>query len=411
MDTDTGIKVLFMIFIFLVALIFGLMPYAVKSCRSNMSLIGLANAFSGGIFLAIALLHIIPEAHTHYLIYLHKEASGADYDSHSHGTTRGVTTREVNLNGNHRNLHGVDNVHEFLELGFPLPYFMVFLGYTLILILDKVMFDSHSLVHDHDHNPVRESFRKSLIGRRRSNSHAELDLDLRNGKAAYEDNKNYNEFKDEDDAGDNEEDGINEGIRRFLSKADRFSARMSSALSQKHKKGVGRARANMGLNKANTGEPNSNGPFGATPSFITDDSSVAETPVKSIRCDLTPYILMIALSVHSVFEGIAMGLQADVADIWSFLIAIGTHKWAAAMSLGISLSQSLENRPNTLKSLIMIFALATPIGIVFGMVVMDAPPLINIIFSGLSGGTFIYIAASEVVVEEFSIPKNKWVKL
>jgi hypothetical protein len=45
------------------------------------------------------------------------------------------------------------------------------------------------------------------------------------------------------------------------------------------------------------------------------------------------------------------------------------------------------------------------------MLIMEAPPLVNIIFSGLAGGTFLYISASEVVVEEFSVPKCKWIKL
>ena len=39
---------------------------------------------------------------------------------------------------------------------FPLPYFLVFCGYTLVLIIDKVMFDSHALLegpdgHGHGH--------------------------------------------------------------------------------------------------------------------------------------------------------------------------------------------------------------------------------------------------------------------
>mmetsp|Transcript_17023 Transcript_17023/g.14964 ORF Transcript_17023/g.14964 Transcript_17023/m.14964 type:complete len:139 (+) Transcript_17023:868-1284(+) len=120
---------------------------------------------------------------------------------------------------------------------------------------------------------------------------------------------------------------------------------------------------------------------------------------------------MIALSIHSVFEGIAVGLQDDAADIWSFLIAIGTHKWAAAMSLGISMSSNLVHSPSQVKLLILMFALATPIGIIIGMIAMDSSDIINITFSSLAGGTFLYIAASEVVVEEFSVPTNKWMKL
>ena len=120
---------------------------------------------------------------------------------------------------------------------------------------------------------------------------------------------------------------------------------------------------------------------------------------------------MFALSVHSIFEGIAVGLQRDSADVWSFVVAIGLHKWADAMSLGISMSNNLEHSSSTVHILIIIFSLATPIGVLIGMIVMDTHPLINIIFQGLAGGTFLYISASEVVVEEFSVPKNKWYKI
>lgn len=385
-----------------------------KICNKNRSLLSIANAFSGGIFLAIALLHIIPEAHTHYLVYMHKGAVESEHTSpHPRNPTYipSDNSKPVLLGGVHRNLHGIDNVHEFLELGFPLPYFMVFCGYTFILILDKVMFDSHSLVHEHgDKNALRESFRKSLFdNRRRSNSQADLHSHQNNGKAGFEDNKKYNEFNDEDEhVEETGDDGINEAIRHYLSKADRFSARMNSALSDKYSKGTKRGARNANL-RANTGEPHNLNHFG-NHSEASEDSHINEH-IKSTKCDLTPYVLMIALSVHSVLEGIAVGLQDDVADIWSFLIVISTHKWVEAMSLGTSMSRNLEHSPSTVKILILTFSLATPIGIVMGMIVMEAAPLINIIFSGLAGGTFLYIAASELVVEEFAIPTQKWIKL
>jgi zinc transporter 1/2/3 len=73
----------------------------------------MANSFSGGLFLAIALVHILPEAVD-------------DYKEWSAGNNGGV------------------------ESTFPLPYILVFAGYTFILTVDRVMFDSHSLF-DHGH--------------------------------------------------------------------------------------------------------------------------------------------------------------------------------------------------------------------------------------------------------------------
>jgi len=351
------------------------------------------------------------------LIYLHKEAGDAHVEpfmTTSHSPAPGT---HLTLGGRasppKRGLHGTDSAHEYLELGFPLPYFLVFVGYTFILLIDKVMFDSHALAHDHEDNKWRESFRKSLIEsdtRMRSSSHADFEAEV-NGNVKSDNKKSYNEFRDEDEpeVQENEEDDvINEQIRKYLSKADRFSARLDSELAQKYKKGR-KNRRNSQM-KSNTGDPNSKGMMGQRREFMQDNIEIVDNS-KGRGWDLTPYILMIALSVHSVFEGIAVGLQDDPADIWSFLIAIGTHKWAAAMSLGISMSSNLRHSPTQVKILILMFALATPIGIVIGMIAMESSDLINIAFSSLAGGTFLYIAASEVVVEEFSVPTKKWVKL
>mmetsp|Transcript_17023 Transcript_17023/g.14962 ORF Transcript_17023/g.14962 Transcript_17023/m.14962 type:complete len:187 (+) Transcript_17023:286-846(+) len=175
-----------------------------------------------------------------------------------------------------RNLHGTDNIHEFLELGFPLPYFLVFIGYTFILLIDKVMFDSHALVHDHDENKWRESFRKSLIdsnSRKRSNSLADFEAEI-NGNEKFEDKKDYNEFRDEGDLFEEEnDDGINEQIRKYLSKADRFSAKLDAELAQRHNRKIAPARSTQ--MKSNTGDPNSNGAMAQRRDFLSEDINIA----------------------------------------------------------------------------------------------------------------------------------------
>jgi len=46
-------------------------------------------------------------------------------------------------------------------MGFPLPFFLVFLGYVLILTIDKVAFDSHSLHHHHGHEGPEKNLLKA----------------------------------------------------------------------------------------------------------------------------------------------------------------------------------------------------------------------------------------------------------
>jgi len=106
------VKVGFCIFVFLEAFLTGLIPTWSKSCRESPKILGIANSFAAGVFLAIAIVHILPE----------EAANWAELNP--------------------------DNPEPF-----PLPYFLMFCGYTLILIIDKVMFDTHALF-EHTHEGV-----------------------------------------------------------------------------------------------------------------------------------------------------------------------------------------------------------------------------------------------------------------
>jgi solute carrier family 39 (zinc transporter), member 1/2/3 len=111
---------------------------------------------------------------------------------------------------------------------------------------------------------------------------------------------------------------------------------------------------------------------------------------------------MIALCVHSVFEGIACGLQKDEALVLEMVIATVVHKGAAASALGISLVKSFPEDFTLVRQLVCIFAFSTPIGVIIGMFASNAGDLVDVIMSSLAGGTFIYIGASEIIVNEFS---------
>ena len=126
---------------------------------------------------------------------------------------------------------------------------------------------------------------------------------------------------------------------------------------------------------------------------------------------MTPFILMLALSVHSVFEGLALGMAKDMTSTLDMVIAICIHKGAAGTSLGISLVKTFPDNFRLCRQMILIFALATPLGVGIGMAVVKAGDIYDIIFSSLAAGSFLYIACSEVIIEEFSIPGNRYWKL
>lgn len=58
----------------------------------------------------------------------------------------------------------------------------------------------------------------------------------------------------------------------------------------------------------------------------------------------------------------------------------------------------------------ILFSIFTPIGILVGMVLLEANPILEGVFLAISAGTFLYISASEVIVEEFAITKYRYQK-
>ena len=365
-------------------------PQKFHGANKSINVLGIANAFSGGVFIAIAFMHIMPEQTSSYASY---RQSKDDDDKMVYGQN---PLRDDD-----------DDDDDY----FPLPFLLVVLGYTFILLIDKVIFDTHSLVDSHGHghgnahghdlvqqnfvNNVRSSFTKLQ---------AMLTEDAMNSKEARENN-----IKDNTDQ-------INDSIKQYLSRNDKFAVRMSRALRKSKKEKFSRSyiAVDNGLDdeQASLFEDRKNVHFNKDNADQVEIEQLRPPATRWYKCDLTPVVLMIALSTHALFEGIAVGLVDKVSDIWTYIIAIGLHKWAAAMSLGISMSKNFKQEGDyTIYLLLVIFSLSTPIGVSIGMIVSGSSEITEIVFASLAAGTFVYIACSEVIVEEFSTPNYKWVKL
>ena len=96
---STELKVLYIVVLLFEALFMGLIPVFSKACTQSPKVMGLANAFSGGVFLAIAMMHVLPEQASNY-VALYPDA-------------------------------------------FPLPYLLMVCGYALILLIDRILFNAH----------------------------------------------------------------------------------------------------------------------------------------------------------------------------------------------------------------------------------------------------------------------------
>jgi len=78
---------------------------------------------------------------------------------------------------------------------------------------------------------------------------------------------------------------------------------------------------------------------------------------------------MIGLGVHSIFEGLSVGINDKPQDILILGLAIFLHKGAAAMSLGISMTKTFPDDKRLVNIVIFSFAVFTPVGVGLGWII------------------------------------------
>lgn len=123
---------------------------------------------------------------------------------------------------------------------------------------------------------------------------------------------------------------------------------------------------------------------------------------------ISAILLSMAFTVHNLFEGIAIGLQKSESGFLKIAGAVLAHHFFAAFGLGVNI-KDLPKKRNL--PLLMSFVLAEPIGISIGIGLSSLEaPLLDAIFLSLCTGTFLYIACSEIIVEQFTETKHKYQK-
>jgi zinc transporter 1/2/3 len=96
---------------------------------------------------------------------------------------------------------------------------------------------------------------------------------------------------------------------------------------------------------------------------------------------------LIALSIHAVFEGMALGLQENGNQIVYMFMAITFHKWVEALSLGIK-HVHINDRSYYFK-VILLFSSMTPIGILIGIIFSGFSEVIEAVFLAISAGIIL----------------------
>lgn len=126
------------------------------------------------------------------------------------------------------------------------------------------------------------------------------------------------------------------------------------------------------------------------------------------------FVLVFSLSLHSVFEGLAVGLQEASAKVLEICLALLVHKCVIAFSLSLKLLQG-RLRPRAVVGCLLLFALMSPLGIGLGVALTESSgalhQLSRSVLEGLATGTFLYITFMEILPHELSSSEQRILKV
>ncbi|KAL1139630.1 hypothetical protein AAG570_006608 [Ranatra chinensis] len=115
-------------------------------------------------------------------------------------------------------------------------------------------------------------------------------------------------------------------------------------------------------------------------------------------------LIMIALSIHQVFEGLAVGLESSADKVWILMGAVAAHKLVIAICVGAEFAKTALC---TAVMCVAVFSVAAPIGIAVGLGLTDGSvedqttlDTVSAILQGLATGTLLFVVFFEVVTKD-----------
>ncbi|XP_004694742.1 PREDICTED: zinc transporter ZIP2 [Condylura cristata] len=130
---------------------------------------------------------------------------------------------------------------------------------------------------------------------------------------------------------------------------------------------------------------------------------------------LRALILLLSLSFHSVFEGLAVGLQPTVASTVQLCLAVLAHKGLVVFGVGLRLVRMGTPTRWAVYSILSL-ALMSPLGLAVGLAVAQGDAeggrgLAQAVLEGVAAGTFLYVTFLEILPRELAgseFPLVKW---
>lgn len=116
-----------------------------------------------------------------------------------------------------------------------------------------------------------------------------------------------------------------------------------------------------------------------------------------------PVGLLLALTIHAILEGLAIGLQRKTAEVLLFVVAVASHKFIVGFCMGLEMA-GIGSSTLKLAASSFVFAIGSVLGIGIGMLTSEEGAawsrVLLPVLQGLAGGTLLYVTVSEVLPRE-----------
>eukprot|EP00088_Acartia_fossae_P014480 TRINITY_DN17759_c0_g1_i1.p1 TRINITY_DN17759_c0_g1~~TRINITY_DN17759_c0_g1_i1.p1 ORF type:complete len:336 (-),score=37.10 TRINITY_DN17759_c0_g1_i1:117-1085(-) len=156
--------------------------------------------------------------------------------------------------------------------------------------------------------------------------------------------------------------------------------------------------SNSGGTEVSLEKPEQNGAHGHSHDIELDGDNSFEAVARG-------FLVILALCIHDLFEGIALGVARQESSVWFLLLAFASHKWVISACLGVKWARS-SIRPMVSFLYISTFCIVSPIGIGIGMALTDPTKegeLMSsslVVVQGIATGSLLYVTFFEILEKE-----------
>ncbi|XP_030571931.1 zinc transporter ZIP1 [Drosophila novamexicana] len=256
------------------------------------------------------------------------------------------------------------------ELSFPLAELLMCCGFFLMYFIEEAM---HSYVHRHHRDDAGAAFERG-----HSIRHSHL---LKTAPPLPATNANCSELAA---AGHNATLSVQDLMHNDLEQ-QKYGA------VHHHQHNHSHSHSHSQTNGHGHGHGHSHLPIG--------DSSTGSGDM--LASSLRGLFIVLALSLHELFEGMAIGLESSASSVWFMFGAVSAHKLVLAFCVGVELIVA-RTRLSLAVLYVLTFAVVSPLGIGLGILIShgqngSGPNLVSAILQGFACGTLIYVVFFEIL--------------